>query len=688
MADRGSDRLRLGFGVFAVVSIAALTLWMWLSPPGTAVSPVSSIPAGEPAQREAPDPAPTRTLRGRVVDAESGAGVAGARLTAGGREVGADGGGGFALEVGATAKPEVSATAEGWFSAKALASDDEELVIELRQKVVVEGEVRAVGGPVGGAALSAVWLSGHRAAELEGGVEELGVQTGADGRFRLELPAGRVRLLAEATGFALGESREIRLVGGRPVKDVVIDVTARGDLVVRVVDEGGGAVGGARVEVLGMPSWLKGRVETDALGLARLEGLPIGEQRLRVSASRFSTTDSAAVQIEADREVEVSVTLAPLAGVSGRVEAHTGIAVSGALVVLAPEKLPTATSSVMTGADGRFRFVDLEVGVYLVSASHPYYAATEAVRVESGGEVTIRLGKGGDIEGEVVDREGRAVGGATVVVETFRPAEGTPGMAADTSLGGRHFRPAPATADGHFLLTELAPGRYDLLADCEGYGAGKVEGVAVYAGRSTTGVRITCDEGAWLSGRVLDATNRSPLGGATVVVQDLDRNALGLSTLSVTTEPDGSFAIAGLQGGRRSVVVSREGYRTRIEAGLELAPRREMEREILLAPAGEGPPQVEFFGIGATLEGTAEGTVRILKTLDGSPASRNGLQVGDEILRVDGQDVSVLGLGRTVELIRGEEDTEVDLEVRRKDDPYPVHVKLARGRVVYEGSGH
>ena len=150
----------------------------------------------------------------------------------------------------------------------------------------------------------------------------------------------------------------------------------------------------------------------------------------------------------------------------------------------------------------------------------------------------------------------------------------------------------------------------------------------------------------------------------------------------------GNFAFQGVAEGRRSLRVRKEGYTSRIRAGLELGRGDVRDLEIALVPRAEGEEgQVEFFGIGAVLQTTPEGHVRIQSTLEGGPGSQFGLKANDTILRVDGEDVSSLGLGRTVELIRGEEGTAVTLEVQREGEPYPFEVGIDRGRVVFEEKG-
>jgi hypothetical protein len=187
-----------------------------------------------------------------------------------------------------------------------------------------------------------------------------------------------------------------------------------------------------------------------------------------------------------------------------------------------------------------------------------------------------------------------------------------------------------------------------------------------------------------VSGRVVDARTRAPLEGAKVVVQDHARSSRGLGALVTETDAGGDFVFEGVAPGRRSLSISKAGYTARIVAGIELSDQRSEDRVITLEPLAPGSePQVEFFGIGAALELTPEGTLRITNLVEGGPGLASGLRAGDEILRVEGQEAGQLGLGRAVELIRGEEGTEVSLELKRGGEPYPLEVVISRGRVVY-----
>ena len=99
-----------------------------------------------------------------------------------------------------------------------------------------------------------------------------------------------------------------------------------------------------------------------------------------------------------------------------------------------------------------------------------------------------------------------------------------------------------------------------------------------------------------------------------------------------------------------------------------------------------------FVGVGAVLD-QQDGAVRIVRVLRDSPAERAGLQVGDQIITVDGASVADLTLDEVVSKVRGIEGTTVTLELRSPDgdvsDPHdhPGEARPAAG-VVGVRAGH
>ena len=74
----------------------------------------------------------------------------------------------------------------------------------------------------------------------------------------------------------------------------------------------------------------------------------------------------------------------------------------------------------------------------------------------------------------------------------------------------------------------------------------------------------------------------------------------------------------------------------------------------------------EFSGIGATMTQNTDGPGEVITAVyEGSPAAEAGLQAGDVISKVDGNDVSGMDLDSIVSLIKGEKGTEVKITVLR-----------------------
>lgn len=86
-------------------------------------------------------------------------------------------------------------------------------------------------------------------------------------------------------------------------------------------------------------------------------------------------------------------------------------------------------------------------------------------------------------------------------------------------------------------------------------------------------------------------------------------------------------------------------------------------------------------GIGCRI-GRRDGVIRILEAYPGAAAARAGLASGDEIVRVDGRDVSGHSVAEIVQLLRGPVETVVRVETRRSLDGPPVEHMVRRSRFV------
>lgn len=85
----------------------------------------------------------------------------------------------------------------------------------------------------------------------------------------------------------------------------------------------------------------------------------------------------------------------------------------------------------------------------------------------------------------------------------------------------------------------------------------------------------------------------------------------------------------------------------------------------------------EFGGLG--IEVTMEnGVVKVVSPIDETPAARAGIQAGDMIVEIDGQQVMGMTLSDAVSKMRGKVGTEIVLTVMREGAKEPMKVKLTR----------
>ena len=87
-----------------------------------------------------------------------------------------------------------------------------------------------------------------------------------------------------------------------------------------------------------------------------------------------------------------------------------------------------------------------------------------------------------------------------------------------------------------------------------------------------------------------------------------------------------------------------------------------------------------FVGVGLELRPSG-GRVIVENPIEGGPAMRAGIYHRDEIVRVDGQDVTGEALEAIVARVRGVEGTTVILEVRRAGEPQLLRFPIVRARV-------
>ena len=187
-----------------------------------------------------------------------------------------------------------------------------------------------------------------------------------------------------------------------------------------------------------------------------IENVRPGIARLMASATGYSGQEVSDIVVESGSVTEgIEFLLSGSGAVRGVVLAEADSSpVQGAevhVIEIADGWRETHTATAVTDAGGAFELQDLTVGQRTVKVRHPEYAYTSVpVNVSEGDvtEVTIQLSSGGSIRGYVFV-DGTARSGTYVMVRALGPDDA-------------HRQNTTSDANGHYELTGLAPGAYNI----------------------------------------------------------------------------------------------------------------------------------------------------------------------------------------------------------------------------------
>jgi len=92
--------------------------------------------------------------------------------------------------------------------------------------------------------------------------------------------------------------------------------------------------------------------------------------------------------------------------------------------------------------------------------------------------------------------------------------------------------------------------------------------------------------------------------------------------------------------------------------------------------------QGSYVGIGVTVNVDDSGLLTVIEPFEGSPAQEAGMKQGDKIVKVDGTDVTAISDENIIiSMIKGEENTKVDITVYRPSEDRYLQFKIKRKRI-------
>lgn len=450
---------------------------------------------------------PDSTLAGTVVDAASGAPVAGARVTISGedtdRNTFSDEAGAFRFARLTPGRFTTAATTEHGFGYSegstlvGLGQAVDGVVVKLHAAVRVEGKVVTASTKQPCAQPNVTLADGAQGRWVD-------VRTEPDGRAWAEgvLP-GKYAVEVQCDGYRAKDSYEAVVVADKDVTGLVWEVEPGAKVTGRVLSKAGQPIEDARVSarMTGGAARDKGGWGYDRTlpdGTYTLSGLRAGMYKLEVSTHKGAApADGYKVEVKDGATVQQDLVLEETGTIKGTVVDGDGKPVAGVEVNTKNLSGTTAWSygnNNKSDENGAFTLEGLKPGEYKVVAARGWSTQLrrpgttdnteqgERVTVRANQPATVRLvieAQTGVITGTVVDAAGAPVSDAFISAARESDAAGAQQTASQQTRWSFDDKPVLTNTDGTFTLTKLSPGNYTVRAHRKGGGEAFAEHVAV-----------------------------------------------------------------------------------------------------------------------------------------------------------------------------------------------------------------
>jgi uncharacterized GH25 family protein len=292
----------------------------------------------------------------------------------------------------------------------------------------------------------------------------------------------------------------------------------------------------------------------------------------------------------------------PVGTVRGRVTAASGGALAGAQVYLRDARAPVALRGTRSDAQGRFEFVDVPTGTFVVTGGKAGYEPARAadamipalpqagarrsidVHEQAVTSVELELRRLGAVSGQVVDELGDPIDGASVELLRVRFERGrrrlvTAGMARTTD------------DRGHYRIFDVAAGQYLVTASVGGVAAGDLPGygrtfypgtrepqsaqyVRVASSQDLAGIDLSLEpeKTARVAGTILGADGQPTAPGTLQLRPNVAAGELAALPVGAIIKDDGTFEFPNVPPGQYLIFADRGRSNQNVEGDFAMLP--------------------------------------------------------------------------------------------------------------------
>lgn len=365
------------------------------------------------------------------------------------------------------------------------------------------------------------------------------------GKYEIgDLVAGKYTVTVAKTALTDAKREEVNVAPGQTATKNIEVRRFQGAYTIRVFDDLGNPIQGAKVEVSG--KGFKQQKQTDAKGEVSIENVPPGRYTYKVlAAAEYGEASGDLNSIVEDGQEELNVNVAPTNGrVEGTVLDDAGVPVVGAKVKLdgnrrSGNKEPWSATAT-TDDNGKYAIDGVPPGTFTAKVD-----ATDT-RGGDSTEVTVRpnAASTGDLElnrndgalgGKVTDDAGTAVSGAQVVLK---------------DAAGKQIGSTDTNDDGVYEFADLRPGEYIVeVVGTEKYGAASETAQVEPAAKSKRDLQVSRADGS-VEGKVVDEEGVAIEGASVTIYGD------GFEEQLDPTNAEGTFTATNLRPGNYRVEVA------------------------------------------------------------------------------------------------------------------------------------